>query len=177
MTPRTVAGLALNAALAGCVLAACGGRAQLVSGPGGIRYQWPPATSVLAASPSQATFCTLLVDDYQHLKTAQQLHGAAAEQRVLQDYVDFAPSLTASAPAAISPAVGRYVGAVAALLRALMAHGLNLLALPRSDLAPMASPQVLAAGTALTSFSTQMCHYDLAANSTPLSRRGGGARA
>lgn len=172
MNRRLVAAAVLTAALAGC-----SGRAQLVDGPGGIRYQWPPAASVAAAPASPTRFCTLLVDDYQHLKTAQQVHGAAAEQRILEDYVDFAPTLSAGAPAAIGPAVGRYVGAVSALLRALMAHGLNLLAVPRSDLVPMSSPQVEAAGTVLTAFSSETCHYDLAANSTPASRRGGGARA
>jgi hypothetical protein len=145
--------------------------AHTLKGPGGIDYQWPPPATALAGPPSTAKFCGLLIDDYEHLKTSQQTHGTTGEERILDDYVAFATTLEKAAPASISPAVARYVGAVADLLRDLAAHGLNVLALPASDLSPLKSPPVEAAATSLIAFSTRQCHYDLQANSTPTAAR------
>jgi hypothetical protein len=160
-------------ALATAALIGCSSHSDVLKGPGGISYRWPPPAGVLAAPPSTSRFCTLLIDDYQHLKTAQVVHGQTAKQRVLQDYVALGPTLEAAAPAPIDDAVRTYVGAVSTFIQALIAHGLDVLSVPSSDLAPLSTPAVKSAASALTSFSSDECHYDLAANSTPATQQGG----
>jgi hypothetical protein len=117
--------------------------------------------------PSTAKFCRLLIDDYQHLKTAQQTTGTAAREQIITSYITFAPTLEAAAPSAIAGPVTRYEKALSPFLSALVAHNLNILLLPRATVTSLNAPAVQASAGVLISFSTNECHYDLQANSTP----------
>jgi hypothetical protein len=153
-------------------LTACASHSHLLKGPGGIVYQWPPPAAVVSGPATTPRFCSLLIDDYQHLKTAQQGGGSATEGHILRDYIGMTPALESSAPPPIGPAVRIYAGAVSGLMQSLLAHGLDLLALPPGDLAPLSTPTVKTAAAEVASFSQNRCHYDLSANSTPVTRQG-----
>ena len=114
-----------------------------------------------------ATFCHLLIDDYEHLKTAQAATSAAAKTQIVDGYVTFAPTLEAAAPPAIAAAVKTYVGAIAPFIRAWAAANFQVYTMTKAQLAGISSPAVGQAGQQLISFAGHECNYNLPANSTP----------
>ena len=149
-------------------LAACSSHSSnpVHNGAGGIRYQWPPPADLTSGPPSASRFCRLLVDDYQHLKSTGQAHGTAALIAITGDYVSFAPTLEAAAPASIAADTKVYVNTVAALLHAMDQRSFNVLTVPPNLVTNLNGPAVSAAYSALSGYATSQCHYDLAANTT-----------
>jgi hypothetical protein len=151
--------------------AACGGGKPAQKALGGVTYRWPPPAAATVGPPSPARFCQLLVDDYQNLKTSQQVHGPGPVRRVFQDYIAFAPTLEGAAPVAIAPAVRLYVNTIAGFLGDLAAHNFNVFELSHDELASISTSSVSAAAGTLIGYSSDECHYDLQANSARAPQR------
>jgi hypothetical protein len=109
----------------------------------------------------------LLIDDYEHLKTAQDTTSATVKTQIVDGYVTYAPTLEAAAPPAISGAVKTYVGAIAPFIRAWAAARFQVYNMTRAQLAGISSPAVGQAGQQVISFAARQCNYNLPANSTP----------
>ncbi len=164
--------MAVAAAALGVTVAACQSHGHpgglppgYVYGPGHIAYRWPPPAA--SGRVDTRTFCQLLIDDYEHLKTAQDTTSAAVKTQIVDGYVTYAPTLEAAAPPAISDAVKTYVGAIAPFIRAWAAAQFQVYNMTKEQLAGISSPAVGQAGQQLISFAARSCNYNLPANSTP----------
>jgi hypothetical protein len=158
-----------------CALSGCGSttvaghadpqhRAGVKAGPGGVTYDWPPPG--FRGAPNTAAFCTLLIDDYQHLKTAQAAGSVATKKAIVGGYVAFSNRLLAAAPPTIASAATTYVLPVTDLLRQLVVAGFAIARVPKSYFAALDTVAVATAQSQLVTFSSRQCHYDLPADST-----------
>ncbi|HLI54193.1 MAG TPA: hypothetical protein VKU88_07705 [Acidimicrobiales bacterium] len=116
----------------------------------------------MAGPPGPATFCTLLTALYRHEAQLPEAADKAVKERFLRDYAAAAPRVEAEAPPALAAAAHTYLGAVARILSAMAAAGLDYRKVPAGTLAPLLfDPSVKAAGNQVLAYSETTCHYDI----------------
>ena len=79
----------------------------------------------------------------------------------LNDYVSYAPTVESYAPPDISASAHVYIGAIATYVGELRAAGNRLDQLPPGALGAISTAQMSAAYTALSAYSTNICHYTI----------------
>lgn len=113
--------------------------------------------------PGPATFCLLLTALYRHEAKLPEAADKAVKEQFLHDYVAAVPRVEAEAPPALAAAARTYLGAVARILSAMAAAGLDYRKVPAGTLAPvLLDPSVKAAGNQVLAYSETTCHYDIA---------------
>ncbi|MDQ2728138.1 MAG: hypothetical protein M3Y91_09825 [Actinomycetota bacterium] len=121
---------------------------------------WKPPD--VPGPPSTAKFCTLLVAQYQHIKTNTIAVSLKVRQQIVADYVRFTPTVVAAAPPEIAPAAATYLQGTAKILSLLNAAGLNAAKTPPGSIGTvLLDPQYNAASTRAVAFAQQNCHYDI----------------
>lgn len=122
---------------------------------------WTPPRA--DGTPSTAGFCKLLVADYQHVNTLVEAPKLSVRERIVKDYVSFAPRVQSAAPPQIAPAAHLYLSSVATVMRDLLKAGLDPTKVTGTQAAHLVTnPAVVAAGQQLMAFSARYCHYEIA---------------
>jgi hypothetical protein len=100
---------------------------------------------------------------YRHEAKLPQAADRAVKEQFLRDYAAAVPEVEAEAPPAVAGAARTYLGAVARILSAMAAAGLDYRKVPAGTLAPLLlDPSVKAAGNQVLAYSETTCHYDIA---------------
>ena len=120
---------------------------------------WNPPQ--LSGPPSPSNFCTALTAIYRHMADLPHVLSVPLTKQFLGDYVSYAPTVVAEAPAAVKPSASLYLGAVATYLQKLAGADLELGKLPPGALTDLASKPVNDAYTVLSGYSQNICHYTI----------------